>query len=372
MVSNSYLDGFIPAGADHDECIKCGMCLQNCPVMKMEQEEAKAEIVRLIKAEETKRVLNECTFCFSCNHYCPNGLKPYHLIMERMSEQNRKNIIEFPPFVTYMINGRNEPGFFNDQYEASSDDHKAIIKKWSEIPAKTKDILYIGCAARTTPFGIEHSKALENLPKYGPRDICCGDIPYRFGDYQAFGEIVEKAFNRLSLLKTDRLVCYCPSCANYFGNVWPNCHGLKLPFEIISLYEWLWEKCQEGALQIQKKVKKDIVISDSCHAGELGERFMSSVLELYKAAGMNVVELKNNKYDSLCCGFASKLRCSHNQSGDSEDTQRKMKQILETGIDNVGFNCHGCVAHLGPEVEGTNIKLHYAMNDILEAFGGIP
>jgi hypothetical protein len=49
-----------------------------------------------------------------------------------------------------------------------------------------------------------------------------------------------------------------------------------------------------------------------------------------------------------------------------------MTQILETGIDNVGFNCHGCVAHLSQEIEGTNIRLHLAMNDILEAFGGIP
>lgn len=35
------------------------------------------------------------------------------------------------------------------------------------------------------------------------------------------------------------------------------------------------------------------MISDSCHAGELGERFMSSVRRLYEAAGMNVIELKN-------------------------------------------------------------------------------
>jgi Fe-S oxidoreductase len=335
--------------------------------MKMEQEEAKAEIVRLIKGEETKRVLNECTFCFSCNHYCPNGLKPYNLIMERMAEHNRKNNAELHPFTTYMINGRNEPGFFNNEYEESSDDHKAILKRWSEIPAKTKDILYIGCAGRTAPFGIEYSKPLKNLPKYGPRDICCGDIPYRFGDYQAFSEIVEKAFSRLSLLKADRLVCYCPSCANYFGNVWPNCHGLKLPFEITSLYEWLWEQYQEGGLQIQKKVKQDIVLSDSCHAGELGEGFMSSIRGLYEAAGVNVVELGNSRYDSLCCGFASYLRGCSSQSGVREDTQRKVSQILETGIDNVSFNCHGCVSHLSQEVEGTHIKLHLAMNDILEA-----
>jgi Fe-S oxidoreductase len=370
MVSKTYLDGFIPAEADLNECIKCGNCLQNCPVMEMEREEAKMEIARLLKGEETKRVLNECTFCFNCNHYCPHGLKPYNLIMERMTEHNLKNKAKLSPFVTYMINGRNEPGFFNEQYEKSSDYDKAIIKRWSEIPSKTKDILYIGCVGRIAPFGIEHSKALKNLPKYGPRDICCGDLSYRFGDYQAFSEIAEKAFNRLSLLKTDRLVCYCDSCANYFGNVWPNCHGLKLPFEIISLYEWLWEQYQEGGLRIQKKVKQDIVISDSCHAGEQGERLFSSVRGLYEAAGMNVIELKNNKCDSLCCGYASEFRFSQNRPGVSEETQRKMKQILETGIENVSFNCHGCAANLSQAVEGTNIKLHYAMNDILEIFGG--
>jgi Fe-S oxidoreductase len=270
-----------------------------------------------------------------------------------------------------MINGRNEPGFFNDQYEKSSDDQKAILKVWSEIPAGTKDLLFIGCAGRTDPSGIQCSKALENLPKYGPRDICCGDIPYRFGDYQAFSEIVEKAFNRLSLLKADRLVCYCPSCANYFGNVWPDCHGLKLPFEIISLYEWLWEQYQEGGLRIQKKVKQEIVISDSCHAGALGERFMDSVRGLYEAAGRNVVELKNSKYDSLCCGFAGYLRCGNDPSGVSKETHRKMKQILETGIETVSFNCHGCKAHLSRQAEGANIKLHLAMDDILEAFEDI-
>ena len=371
MVSKTYLEGFIPAGAKQKECLKCGICLQNCPVMKMGQEESEAEMTRLINAEETKRVLNECTFCFSCNNNCPHGLKPYNLIMERMAEHNRKNNMELPPFVIYMINGRNEPGFFNEQYLESPDEHKAIIKRWSEVPAKTKDVLYIGCYGRTIPFGIENSKALENLPKYGPRDICCGDIPYRFGDYQAFSEIAEKAFKRLSLLKADRLVCFCDSCANYFGNVWPNCHGVKLPFEFISLYEWLWEQYQEGQLLIQKRVKKDIVISDSCHAGEQGDRVISSVRGLYEAIGMNVVELKNNKNDSLCCGFASKLRCSQNQAGISVETQRKVQQILETRIDDVSFNCHGCKGHLNDEEMGTNIKLHYAMDDILGAFGVI-
>lgn len=368
MVSKTYSDGFIPARAIYHNCTHCGTCLQNCPVMKMEKEEAEAEIVRLLQGEETKRVLNECTFCFSCNHYCPGGLKPYSLIMERMAEYNRRNNSRLLPFAAYMINGRNEPGFFNEQYEKSSDAHKAIIKRWSEIPATKKDLLFIGCSGRTEPFSIEGSEVLKTLPKYGPRDICCGDIPYRFGDYQAFSEIAEKAFNRLSSIKAERLVCYCPACANYFDKIWPNCHGLSLPFEIITLYEWIWEQYQRGNLLIKNKVKKDILISDSCHAGELGEHFMNSVRGLYEAAGVNVVELKNNKFDSLCCGFAGYLRGGENPSGVSRDTQRKMKQILEAGIKDVSFNCHGCKAHLSQEIKGTNIKLHLAMDDILKAF----
>jgi Fe-S oxidoreductase len=371
MVSKSYLDGFIPAGTKQSECIKCGICLQKCPVMKMGKEEAKAEISRLLNGEETRRVLNECTFCFTCNHYCPNGLTPYHLIMERMSELNRRNRAELHPFAIYMINGRNEPGFFNAEYENGSDNDKAVLKRWSEIPARSNEILFIGCAGRITPSAIEHLKVLKELPKFGPRDICCGDIPYRFGDYKAFSEIAEKAFNRLSLLKTDRLICYCPSCANYFGNIWPRSHGLRLPFKIISLYEWIWEKYQQGEFQIHKKINQDILLSDSCHAGELGDGFMNAVRGLYEAAGMRVVELKNNRHDSLCCGFASYMRGWGNQEGVKKDTQRKMEQIIETGVNDVSFNCHGCKSHLTPEIQGTNIKLHLALDDILEAFGGI-
>ena len=129
MLSTTYLDAFIPEGTDQNECIKCGVCLQNCPVMKMSQEESEAEITRLINGEETERVLNECTFCFSCNHYCPNGLKPYNLIMERMATKNRENNVELPPFISYMINGKDEPGFFNEQYETAPVENKAVLQK---------------------------------------------------------------------------------------------------------------------------------------------------------------------------------------------------------------------------------------------------
>ena len=48
------------------------------------KEEARAEHARLRNGEETLRVLKECTFCYNCNEYCPHGLNPLALIMERI------------------------------------------------------------------------------------------------------------------------------------------------------------------------------------------------------------------------------------------------------------------------------------------------
>ncbi len=371
MISKTYIDAFIPAGKDDTPCVNCGLCLQKCPVMKMKKEESKAEIKRLLNGEEPKRVLNECTFCFSCNHYCPQGLRPYNLIMERMTAKNRGSGKGLPKSADYMITGKNESGYFYDQYKAASAEDKAILDRWSRVPAKAKDTLFIGCYGRTIPQGLEHSKTLESLPKFGPRDACCGEIPHRFGDYKSFTETVERTHHQMKALDTERLVCYCGSCANYFGNIWPDYHGVKLPFEVISLYEWLWEKYRTGELIIQRRILKDMVLSDSCYTSELGDNFYEAVRGLHQAAGMSVVELENNRYDSLCCGFACGIRNNYDQSQVAVEAKKKLDQVLATGVKEVSVNCPGCWAGItgASKANHKDLKVRFAMSEILRAFG---
>ena len=371
MTSKSYIDAFIPEGKADTACLNCGLCLQKCPVMKMDKEESKAEIQRLINGEDPKRVFNECTFCFSCNHFCPEGLNPYSLIMERTVAKNFENVKEFPARVDYMITGKSEKNFFYDMYAAGTAEDKAILDKWTQIPKSSEDTLFIGCYGRSIPGGLEKSKTLADLPKYGARDTCCGEIPHRFGDYESFSKTVERTYKQLSALDTKRLVCYCGSCANYLGNIWPNYHGVELPFEIISLYEWLWEKLNAGELAIQNKIEKDMAISDSCYTSELGDRYFDAIRGLHKAAGMNVVELENNKYESLCCGFASGLRNTWDDSQVAIEAKKKVDQVLAANVKNVSCNCPGCYAGVvrSSKENKAGLKVHFAINEILKAFG---
>lgn len=370
MKNLSYIDAFIPEGKEASQCSNCGICLQKCPVMKMGVEESKAEIARLINGEDPKRVFDECSFCFSCNHYCPQGLRPYNLIMERITAKYRDSGKDIPRELSYMMTGKNETGFVFDQYNAAPDEDKAILVRWSKVPPKAKDTLFIGCHGRTVPGSIEHSRVLSSLVKFGPRDACCGELAYRFGDIETFVKTVERTYRQLEALETDRLVCYCGSCSNFLGNVWPNYHKIKLPFKVISLYEWIWEKYQAGELSIQRQDPRKIVVSDSCYTSELGDGFYEALRGLYKASGMSLIELENNRYDSLCCGMATALRESRGDRSEvAVTTKKKMEQIRATKEKEVICNCPGCVGSLSHSLKLQGVKVSFGVNEILWAFG---
>ena len=129
MISKSYIDAFIPDGKNDNACVTCGICLQKCPVMRMDKEESRQEFSRLLAGEDTERVLSECTFCYSCNSYCPQGLRPYNLIMERIVEKNGKSGKGIPPALDYMMTGKNESGYFFDIYKAAPAEDKAVLEK---------------------------------------------------------------------------------------------------------------------------------------------------------------------------------------------------------------------------------------------------
>ena len=367
MPNKTYIDAFDPEKKSLTTCANCGVCLQRCPVMKMDKEESKKEITRLLKGEEPERVLNECTFCFGCNHYCPHDLKPYALIMERLAERtNTRGGIPTP--VRYAFNGDGDSCMMWDVYENLAPYEKEILDKWQVTPPKSKEVLFIGCIGREIPYGIEHSTALKDLPKYGPRDACCGELTFRFGDYQAFSKRVDDTLKLFKDLDTERLVCYCGSCANFFGNIWPNYHGVKLPFEVTSIWEWLWERVQKGKVQCRSKLSGKVAVHDSCYGSELGDSFFNAVRGLHEAVGLEVVELENNRYDGLSCGMLTMSR-NFNVKDVMAETQKKIEQVVQSGVLDVTTHCPGCYDVLATATKESDIKCHYGLEEILWALG---
>jgi len=368
MNARSYIDAFDYERAVH-LCMNCGLCLQKCPVMKMTKEESRLEMGRLLNQEEPARVLNECTFCFNCNHYCPNGLRPYALIMQRLADQRKTKGKEVPDYIKYLFTGHSDSSVFSDVYETESNEEKEILRHWEMVPPESNEVLFVGCTGRMIPYGIEHSSVLQALPKFGPRVACCGELSYRLGDYDTFIETVDRTKKLLERVKTDCLVCYCGSCANFLGNIWPNYHGVTLPFKITSIWEWLWERVKRRELAVKRPLTGEFAITDSCYSSELGDHFLEAVRGLHEVVGIKIVELANNRYENLTCGAISIVRNDFDLTQGVAETKKKIAQVKATGVADLSCYCPGCYVQLRGPAKRSGLRIHYALEEILWALG---
>lgn len=351
--------------SDWSNCTECGECLMQCPVLKMNKEEAVGAIRSLIKGMPVPNIFEKCTYCFDCNRYCRvEGLRPHELILQRAIEYRGK----VPGILKYLVNGRGRVNLFSDLYEKLTNEEKQILKKWSSTPNE-KEILWIGCIGKLSCRDIENSSVLSPLAKFGPPELCCGELAYRLCSWEMYEQIAQKTLDVLSELNIDRMVCYCGSCYNYFSNIMPKVYGIKLPFKIISLYQWLWERYEKGELQIKKSLDFEAAVHESCYITELENDFSECLRKLYSAAGMKTVDLAHHGECNLSCGAASVVRNINVLSSIFKEQRRKYKEVSESGMSQIAVNCPGCYITLSFSSWMYLKKLRYMPEELLTAFG---
>ncbi len=354
---------------DWSKCTLCGDCLVKCPVMQMDREEAKLEIARLLNNKEAQRVFRECTMCFNCNNYCPiEGLRPYELILQHILQYRGKA----PEYIKYFLNGMPAPNIFLDLYLSMTAEEKGILRKWSIPRPPTKDLLWIGCLGKFLCYDIDHSRVFKDLPKFGPADLCCGELSYRLGNWQAYVDTIERTLKKFEELEIERMVCYCASCYNYFDNILPKVYGKRLPFETISAYQWIWEKVESGELMLKTPLNFTVAVSESCYVSELGPMFWEPLRKLYHAAGAELVELKHHGYDNLSCGTTSLPRKGTFLGSFKEmlkEQRKKYREVTEAGVSDIAFNCPGCFLMMSFTNVFFKKKPHYMLEEILTAYG---
>ncbi len=349
---------------DWEKCTVCGECLMRCPVMEMSEEEARSAFKQLLEGKPASRVFSECTLCFACNSFCPEGLRPYELILQRLTEGRS----ELPAMVPYFFNGMPAPNLFQELYGALSFGEREIIRRWSEPLPASREVLYIGCIGKLLCHDIENSQVLKELPKFGPSDICCGELAYRGGVWDAYTDTVERALARFGELEVERVVCYCASCFNFLSNILPKVYGKHFPFKLISLYGWLLERLDAGELEVKRPLGFKAAVHESCYVSELGAGFSEDLRRLYGAAGAELVELEHNRECALSCGAASIAR-SWNPLGIIKEQNKRYREVKASGTARVALNCPGCYLTMLGTSRMHGVKLHYMPDELLRAFG---
>jgi len=374
-------------------CIKCGACLNLCPVYKSIGGHAFGNAYmggigavvtafhrNLDAAEDT---LSLCAGCGYCTSICPSRIKTPDMVLglrNRLRESHGLPLSEKVPFAvlkrpTYfqkalrMARAIQSPaltdkGTFRDLPIISAmAGSKAIPGLASSflrdrLPEKSADTgkmrvsFFAGCMIDY--IYPEIGEAIwKVLTRYGikalfPKDqACCGAPAIFSGEYDTARKLAVDNLLALETGSPSYVITGCPTCAvvlkEHFtkllkGTAWED-RAARLADKVMDFSQFAVEILD---IRLDAAMETSVTYHDPCHqVRNLGTSAYSR--ELLKRAGMNLVEMQDS---DQCCGFAGSY--SVKQTGISDAIlNRKIDCVNESGAGMLATDCPGCILQIG-------------------------
>jgi heterodisulfide reductase subunit D len=171
-----------------------------------------------------------------------------------------------------------------------------------------------GCMSRLRVKSIADSteRLLSNMcirfETFGEGEGCCGSVLKRTGQAEAALSIAKGTFMRIKDGGFSEVVTSCPGCYRtiskeykaYFGN---------LPFEVEHISQFLYKRRKfiKGRL---KPMNYKVTYHDPCHLGRHMGVYEEPRELIRMIPGVDLVEFKENREKSICCGSGGGVRSS--------------------------------------------------------------
>ena len=379
-------------------CIKCGACLNACPVFTSVAGHTYGHIYQggigavltafMNGMEQAKDPASLCLGCMACKDVCPAGIDIPGLItrlraksvtedgLPWKSRLALRSVLKHPnrltgalkvgsylqkPFTDKDSMIRKLPSPLKSLAETISlpaisprPIHKRLKDTTSsDKEAQSRIALYAGCVADYAypQLGEAVVKVLGESgvePYYPPGQSCCGAPAYFAGDVETTISMAKANIAALEEGDPDYIVTVCPGCAAMLQKEYPS----------LTADEGEWHKRAEAlagkirdfsqlVLELnpsgEKKAAQDskVTYHDPCHL-KRGLGIYTEPRELLEREGFEIVEM--NGADA-CCGFGGETILNYPELSNSV-MQRKLDAIEAAGVDTVVTNCAPCILQL--------------------------
>lgn len=358
-----------------EKCTLCGECFHKCPIMGLPIEESIDEVKKLINDEKSQRVLKECQSCFSCNFYCPEDAHPASLILQRWNEQyKREGLRKRGKF--FMTLYPHYPNFRSYVMEHLPNQTKDLVKQWASLePLEGDTLTYPGCNI-ITYAELTQASFFKELEIRGRLEYCCGETLFRTGYRDELFQVTKRLDKWFNTLKPKKLLVLCTAGTNVFRNVLPH-YGLTYKFEEIKSYiEFLWEKIENGDIEIKNQLNMTVTIQDSCYSKMFGENYMDLPRKILERIGVKVIETDACREDMRCCGIGAgfSVDSAYHPFKILGSALRNFKSFKKTKADAVCVYCAGCLATFtaNKNLSLKRLKVYHIIELIQMAMGETP
>jgi len=348
MIPNNIADEF-------DQCIKCGLCLSTCPIGKelfLEKYTPRGKI-QLAKryaagdldiSEHYRDIFAKCLLCGACSVTCPSGVKLTDVLVGMREEIVGKRGIHpnVEPAMQSLVVNHNISDEDNIERGDWRDDIKELPDHMYE-KERAEVIYFVGCVSSFFPMVQSIPQNMVRILETADVDFtilageewCCGFPLIGAGTPEKMGELIEHNIEQVKGLGASKMVFSCPSCYR----TWKEYYNTDL--ELFHSTQFIQRLIKEGAVALGE-LNKTVTYHDPCDLGRNGGVFDAPREVLGSIPSLTLVELENNRTQSICCGGGGNLEMA--DSGLSGSIARnKLAEIQRTGAKTVVTSCQQCI-----------------------------
>jgi iron-sulfur cluster protein len=395
-------------------CIKCGACLNVCPVFASLAGQTYGHIYQggigailtafLHGMDEAEDVASLCLGCMACKEACPARIDIPRMITKLraslaeekglpwMSKVAYQSILKYPerldrlawvgsyllrPFADNDSMVRRLPYPLNSLTQAISlpaPPHQPLRDRLKNYLApkevgKPKVAFYSGCvAAYAYPeIGEDVIRVVKECgaePYYPAGQACCGAPAFFAGDVETALSLAKTNIVALEEMNPDYIVTVCPGCAaviqrEYLELTASNLEWNQRARAISNKIRDFSQLVLELGNSAEKKPSRNqkITYHDPCHL-KRGIGIFTEPRKLLEREGFELVEMADA---DACCGFGGHVVLAYPKLS-AAVLKRKLKSIEATGVDTVVTNCLPCVLQLrgGLDKRRSSIKVMHS------------
>lgn len=312
--------------------------------------------IQLIGDVITEEEIWACTTCRNCEDQCP------------VMNEHVDKIIDLRRFLV-LTEGRVSPEvnrtFQNIERQGNPWGlNRNDRSKWREeedIYAPTvkenpdfEYLLYVGSMGSYDRRSMKITKTLVWILNHagisfailGNEEKNSGDTARRLGNEMLFQTLAAENIETFERYGVKKIITIDPHAYNTFKNEYPD-FGFQA--EVIHHTELLYRLIQEGKIKPTIPVKERITYHDSCYLGRYNGIY-DAPRELLKAIpGVQLVEMKRNRENSMCCGAGGGLMWMEEKEGTRINLART-EQALEVNPSIIGTACPYCLTMMSDGV----------------------
>jgi Fe-S oxidoreductase len=332
-------------------CYQCGLCDAVCPWNRVRQFSMR-KLVREatfgltdIESEDIWR----CSTCGRCPQACPRGVKQIEsgVALRKIASDNDIFPGPIAPIRTVSVGLLGEGNPFNEERSKRGDWADGLsVKPFKE----GMEVLYFSCCYLSYAPRLKQvaaataailNKAGVSFGILGTKESCCGESIRKTGNEELYRKLAKDNIKAFVDAGVKKILVSSPHSYHTFKNEYPE---FMVHFEVVHISEYLNELITSGRLKLTKEYAKKVTYHDPCYAGRHNGIFDQPRQTLKAVSGLELVEMPDNRENSLCCGGGGG-RIWVETPKQERFSDLRVNQAVAVGAEVLATSCPYCITN---------------------------